>query len=283
MKTYDWYLHKDLAEDLKKPDLTDCELIVHGGLLAENLRNISGKEAKNEIKRTLAMKIKNTMPNYPQLGFSGDLTVPTRYSVALRFSWVLQTPFFSRAVDEFGTIDNPITRDTLTNLPVLHASGAKGMLRGLLHNELDEDELRELFGNDREIKNQDDAYAGIVIPGDVVFNGKTKTEVFSPHVRATRTADHPVSFEVVPAGVSAQWDILVFDFRNRQKKIFPLAAKIIRSVNLLVTGIGLSAKRTSGLGLGRDLIVEIKTDKAFPVPAGKLPVDKAASFMEGLK
>ena len=111
------------------------------------------------------MKIKNTMPDYPQLGFNGDLTVPTRYSAALRFSWVLQSPFFSRAVDEFGTtIDNPVTRDTLTNQPILHASGAKGMLRNLLRSELDETELRELFGNERSIRNQDEAYAGIVIP-----------------------------------------------------------------------------------------------------------------------
>lgn len=85
----------------------------------------------------------------------------------------------------------------------------------------------------------------------------------------TQVAKLPVSFEVVPAGVSAQWDILIFDFRNRQKEIFPRAVRIIQAVNVLVTEIGLSAKRTSGLGLGKDLTVEIKTGDVFPIPAGR--------------
>lgn len=305
LKTHDMYLSGDLEDAPQTTtlnDLTVCELITHGGLQAEKYieplqreenrrtaagrgrtRMISDKDAKNEAKNKQSMRLKNSMPDFKDLDVPHELRAPTRYSVALRFSWRQKTPFFSRAVDEFGTIDNPVTRDTLTNQPVLHASGAKGMLRGLLCGELSETELREFFGNDREIKNQDDAWAGIVVPGDVVFSGKTKTEVFSPHVRTTQTADHPVSFEVVPVNADAQWDILIFDFRNRQKAIFPCAVRIVRAVNDLVTEIGLSAKRTSGLGLGTDLKVEIKTGGAFPISPGKHSIEDAVKIMEGWK
>ena len=304
MKSYDSYLSRDLNTVLNSEqltDLSDCELIVHGGLLQEQYiqilqkkedertqirgkcRTITEKDAKNEAKNKQAMKIKNSLTNYTDLAVTHNFLPPTKYSVAMTFSWTLKTPFFSRAIDEFGSIDNPVTRDTLSNMPLLHASGAKGMLRNALTGDISDADILELFGNDCEIKDQDAALAGCIVPGDVIFSHKTKTEIFSPHVRKTKTADHPVSSEVVPAGALATWELLLFDFRNKKEQMKPHLLTILKAVDFLVTELGMSAKRTSGLGVGTGLNVMMRSGGAFQLPTAQLPIAEAIKHVEAMQ
>lgn len=304
MKTHDFYLFCDTEKKINSSDLHDlqtCELIVHDGLLREKYRevlqeeedrrtknhgqrrNISGNDAKNGAKKR-AMGVKNSMAQHPELAVPHRLLPPTRYSISLRLEWVLKTPFFSRSIEEFGAIDNPLTKDTLTNYPVLHGSGAKGMLRHIaVTNQLPEEEILALFGNTTDIKDAESAVSGVVVAGDVVFEGKSKLEVFSPHERDSRTAKLPVYFEVVPAEVKASWELLLFDFRNEKNVMASRAAVILKNACDLITILGMSAKSSSGFGIGKELMVSMKSGGAFQLPPGALEITRAIQILEDLK
>ena len=305
MKTHDFYLFCDTEKEMKSSELHDleiCELIIHDGLLRKQYRDViqeeenervrqaggkrremTEKDAKNEAKRR-AMDVKNGMVQHPDLAVPHRLMPPTRYSISLRLEWVLKTPFFSRSTEEFGAIDNPLTKDTLTNYPVLHGSGAKGMLRHTaVANQVTEREVLTLFGNTTDIQDADAAIAGMVVTGDVIFESKSKLEVFSPHERDTRTAKLPVYFEVVPAGAKASWELLLFDFRDEKQRTASYAATVLRNACDLITVLGMSAKSSSGFGIGKELKVSMQSGGAVALPAQAMEIKQAIEILEKLK
>lgn len=233
-------------------------------------RQITNDDAKNDAKKN-ALKTQKQYPEFiPALA---DRALPTPTSLRMIFSWQLATPFFSRGIAEFSAIDNPVSRDWLTQSPILHAAGAKGMLRGVYQQNESPENVLYLFGNDRDLKQPEDARAAVLIPDDVFFKGDTKNEIFSPHERDSRTVKLPVSFEMVPAGRPVEWSILCFDYTIDPARMTKLLPGVLKAVKELIEDFGMSAKRSSGYGIGKKLTVEF-------IPGEKLefPLQKQVKF-----
>ena len=183
--------------------------------------------------------------------------------LALQLSWTLQTPFFSRSGNKFDAVDNPVSRDYLSNTPVLKASGAKGMLANLLKMQ-DNSIACELFG-EKNATDSDTGKKGNLIIGDVQFSS-TGHDIFSPHDRRFGVVDHPVGFEVVPAGSKAEWGIMVPSLTGenwRGTLVF-----LLRAIQALLWDYGLSAKRSSGYGIGTgEIQVTAKIGEKVKIPS----------------
>lgn len=291
--TYDFYAHRDQGGTLEY--LADFELIVHGQLLNDQWRKVLQQredarqaqlrqknpnrskvppplqtdDAKNDAKRSLiANRHFQTIHDAllpPRVG----QIAPTATSLGMTFSWRLSTPFFSRGITEFCCIDNPVSRDRLTNCPVLHATGAKGMLRAAFASNQpgkDSPNILYLFGNDRDIKEAEQGHAGALVVGDVFFNTQTRNEIFSPHKRKTRTVDKPISFEMVPQDSIAQWGLLLFDYTVQPQNVLAELPGVLQAVDDLITIWGMSAKRSSGYGVGELVKVAFHPGSALALP-----------------
>ena len=248
-------------------------------------RRFNPDDAKNYAKDQILSKLtqKKCYPDFLPQDVSADL-LPNENCCGFHFSWTLKTPFFSRGIAEFSAVDNPISRDRLTEYPCLHASGAKGMLRHTFDPVADKDRILFLFGNDREVKSQADALAGSLVSTDVFFKcEKTFQEIISPHERPTRTVKLPVFFEMVKAGASAEWSIMLFDFANRTERIRESVPIVLEHVSDLILDLGMSAKRSSGYGVGKDLKVTVTPGSALKFPAsvkGTHPIEEAIKLVK---
>lgn len=291
--TYDFYAHRDQGRNLEY--LADFELVVHGQLLNEQWRLVlqqredarqaglrqknqnrsrvppplRADDAKNDAKRSLiANRHFQTIHEFLLPPLVGQIA-PTATSLGMTFTWRLSTPFFSRGVTEFCCIDNPVNRDRLSNCPILHATGAKGMLRAAFRsNQPSEDSPSTLylFGNNRDIREAEQGQAGALVVGDVFFNTQTRNEVFSPHKRKTRTVDKPISFEMVPQDSIAQWGLLLFDYTLQPQKVLAELPGVLQAVDELITIWGMSAKRSSGYGVGELIKVTFHPGSALALP-----------------
>jgi CRISPR/Cas system CMR subunit Cmr6 (Cas7 group RAMP superfamily) len=184
-------------------------------------------------------------------------------SIALKFEWTLKTPFFSRSMSEFDVIDNPISRDSLNGYPVLKASGIKGMLEQIAEYK-DKEYEKILFGDQND--SDESGISGRMIIGDVVFS-KTSFDVFSPHEREFGVADHPVTFEVVPAGAKAECGIFIYELNPGELDFKRTIFLIVESFKELLFEYGMSAKRSSGYGIAEKIDkICVKLGAVFSMP-----------------
>lgn len=185
-----------------------------------------------------------------------------RFGVNLQFKWELASPFFSRAESTFDALDNPVARDRLTGLPCLPPSGAKGMLRHAAAGNAEKELVETLFGT---VRDDDSGRAGCLIPGAVFFD-KVATDMFSPHNREFGVVDHPVTFEVVPAGSRAEWGLALFERGPGSLSVREALCLVLESVQTLLEDLGMSAKRTVGYGLARSIAVDVRAGSGLGFP-----------------
>ncbi len=304
--SYDFFAERDGAETLRFPQ--DYQLAVYSpdGNMNQNLRNeldqkeiqrtqfrgnrrtISQEDAKNEAKQRFLNKNELREPKTnSQCWLSAESDVlPNESSCGILAEWTLKTPFFSRGISEFSAVDNPVSRDRLSGVPVLYASGARGMLRHTYDGECLSEEISDLFGNDRELEDDEVGFAGCLNVGDVCFRGGTFAEIFTPHERASRTVQNPVFFEMVNKDVSAQWSLMLFDFKCCPKRIRELLPSVLSHMKYLIEELGMSAKRSSGYGIGKNLTVQLNPGTKLGIPDSlkrKLPVAELLKRLEELQ
>lgn len=304
--SYDFFAERDAAEKLMFPQ--DYQLAVYSpdGSMNQNLRKeldkkeiqrtqfrgnrrtSSKEDAKNEAKqRFLNQKDLRDPKTNPQfLELVGCDELPNEGSCGILAEWNLKTPFFSRGISEFSAVDNPVSRDRLSGVPVLYASGARGMLRHTYDGESLPEEISDLFGNDRELEDDEVGFSGCLNVGDVCFGERTFAEIFTPHDRASRTVQNPVFFEMVNKDVSAKWGLMLFDFKCCPKRIRELLPSVLSHLKYLIEELGMSAKRSSGYGIGKNLTVQLNPGAKLGIPDSlkqKLPVAELLKRLEELQ
>ncbi len=304
--SYDFFAERDSAEKLTFPQ--DYQLAVYslGGRMNQTLRNkldqeeikrtqsrgnrrmSSPEDAKNEAKQRFLnekdLREPKTNPQFLELIGCDEL--PNEGSCGILAEWTLKTPFFSRGISEFSAADNPVSRDRLSGVPVLYASGARGMLRHTYDGMCTPEEIADLFGNDRELEEDEVGFVGCLNVGDVCFRGGTFAEIFTPHERKSRTVQNPVFFEMVNKDVSAQWSLMLFDFKCSPKRIRELLPSVLSHMKYLIEELGMSAKRSSGYGIGKNLTVQLNPGAKLGIPDSlkrKLPVAELLKKLEELR
>lgn len=304
--SYDFFAERDMAGKLIFPQ--DHQLAVfslEGGMnrgLREELdkkefartrqkghrRTSSPEDAKNEAKqRFLNQKALREPRNSSQFHPSVEIDeLPNEGSCGILAEWTLATPFFSRGISEFSAVDNPVSRDRLSGEPILHASGARGMLRHACDGACSPEEISDLFGNDRELESDEVGFSGFLNVGDVCFSGKTFAEIFTPHERKSRTVQNPVYFEMVDKGSLAKWGLMLFDFKCCPRRIRELLPLVLSRLKYLIEDLGMSAKRSSGYGIGGNLTVQLNSGAKLGIPDSlkcKLPIEDVLKKLEELQ
>ncbi|MGI6138824.1 MAG: RAMP superfamily CRISPR-associated protein [Candidatus Hydrogenedentales bacterium] len=194
--------------------------------------------------------------------FLRNCTLPWKYSISMEFKWELTTPWFSRVESNFDVLDNPLSRDRLTGKPMFKASGLKGVLRhasAFFKNDFSNyaDLINFCFGDANDSGNSGNQ--GKVKFDNVIFD-KISSDIISPHDRKRGVADHPVGFEIVPQGATAQTSVFIFSkTENDHKQGIQAALLLLKSLEFLLTDLGISAKRSIGYGLGKLTQIKIKT------------------------
>lgn len=89
-------------------------------------------------------------------------------------------------------------------------------------------------------------------------------EVINPHSRRTKAGTHPIYLECVPAGAHGTFSLLYvpFDLIEKPDEIRSQAAADLRlvaeAIRAMMLTYGFSAKRTSGYGVAKDAIENLK-------------------------
>lgn len=303
--TYDWYakLHGELNDSDVSQGIQTGEVLQHRQKLTlhvhgenagqtvfhptntdrnRNPESLGSRKdlAKEQVKRCLNLT-KDGSLCAPHHAFT---TEPLgRQGMVFQIKWKLATPFFSRADLELDAADNPICRDTLSGQPILRASGAKGMLAHRLRA-TDAQMSDFLLGPEVSPGETHEGFCGRLVFGDVLFD-KVDLDVFSPHERIRGVADHPVTFEVVPAGATAEWSIAFWE-RVPGELDSEAARKILgtvfNSLSELLQDFGFSAKRTSGYGLANMQSLEVRAcfGEAIQIPSRFLDTKAGEPFAE---
>ena len=217
-------------------------------------------EAKHKAQKTpLLSYVNSEFFSYINPSQRVDL-LPWRNCISIEIVWELTTPWFSRSDSEFDAIDNPISRDMLTGFPILKAAGLKGMLAhtcDFLEPKPSEEIMKFCFGDASQ--NDVGGHQGNVIFGNTVFN-RISCDLISPHNRQFGVVDHPVGFEVVPENTKTETGFLIFQRSTENQTDSLRGARLLLDCwHLLLTGLGISAKRSIGYGMGNTHKITIRT------------------------
>ena len=221
---------------------------------------------KNEAKEKAATDCRNNPAwcrDFPVIAPGGRAPFLTT-GLGLELSWNLKTPFFSRSESEFDAIDNPVSRDPINGLPILHAAGVKGMLRQIIASRDPElaDKLCGRVNQDEDAESGGNA--GSVIFGDVEFQNSAP-DIFSPHDHTFGVVDHPIFFEVAAAGSRARWGLMItaLDPECGREDV----AILLTAIKELLYDYGLSAKRSSGYGIAeKGVTVTMRPGRRIRLP-----------------
>lgn len=261
--SFDWYA---LLDTMDKPSWTELPSLAQRQLCA--LQVMGGSDTQKNDAKSKAREIVQGPHCWPEpLSFPGPGAESPflRRGLSIELRWNLQSPFFSRSESEFDAVDNPIARDSLSQLPILRASGAKGMLRHVFKQFAEPELEAGLFGElNRDASDEISASAGSLVVGDVLFD-RVASDVFSPHDRTFAVVDHPVFFEVVPAGANARWGLQLtrLDPETGPREL----ELLLRAIADLLLLYGMSAKRSSGYGMAEErVVVRIRTGKSVKLP-----------------
>lgn len=188
----------------------------------------------------------------------------------LKIRFRLLSPWFSRGLNDFYIIDNPILRDRVFKVPVCPASTWKGALRmacRLMTGAIDQKDgewIIDLFGKD---KRSDDSFRAGRLRFFPSFFYETVLEVINPHERERKVGINPILYEVIPPGTEGVLSLLYvpFDLISALKKDITAQAwtdlrYMMQAVDKTLTVYGFSAKSSSGWGLARPVDIEVQTN-----------------------
>ncbi len=225
-------------------------------------------------------------------------------SFVLQFTFTLEKHYISRDEQEFYIIDNPIRKDKVFGLPYVSPSSWKGSLRAALWqlgHTPEKEEIRRIFGNERNVEEHERLLAGRLYFFPTFFMQKG-LEIINPHDRERRVGTMPILMESVPKGASGLFTLLYVPFNFEEKDIQKQVAADIQlisaGVKAMFTAYGFGAKTSSGHGIAKSELVEgklilkakgieiSKKEEAKPKPpeeSFKKYLNEDGSVKEGLK
>jgi CRISPR-associated protein Cmr2 len=186
--------------------------------------------------------------------------------IALEVEFKLETPWYSKDDRAFHVLDNPVRKDRVFGVPFMSAASWKGLLRwscrmlaglytyrethaGDRDRWSDPDWVLHLFGNERGEGER--FHRGALAFYPTWFSG-LGFEVINPQSRARRAGTQPIYYEVVPAGTPGVLRLLYAPLpegtMRHKVDATDSIAKLIDSIEALLTTYGISAKRTVGWG-----------------------------------
>ena len=189
-----------------------------------------------------------------------NLSIMPQYSFLIQFIFTLEKPFISRDEQDFYIIDNPVRKDKVFGLPYIAPSSWKGSLRASLWQlsyKAEDEEIRRIFGNEREVEEHERLRAGRLHLFPTFLTNKG-LEIINPHDRETRVGKKPILFESVPEGTSGRFTLLYVPFNLIGKEEMEIRKQISRDILLIAEGLramfrdyGFGAKTSSGFGIAK--------------------------------
>lgn len=193
-----------------------------------------------------------------------------RFSLFLRFNFVLATPYLSKDDDGFHICDNPVKKDKVSKAPIVPGSTWKGNMRWAAGRKLLEAEFSEnvivfekrraqivkLFGNEnkpqtayfnnltsengvdlfqeftQEWTNQDGIRKGRLCFYPTGFSN-IWLEVINPHSRRTKAGTMPIYIESVPEGARGFFNLLYVPFDLMGKPENEVKAEVISDLEII--------------------------------------------------
>lgn len=186
--------------------------------------------------------------------------------LALEVDFELLTPWYSKDDRPFHVLDNPVRKDRVFGVPFMTAASWKGMLRWACRMQAglrehfangkrfedwhDPDWILHLFGNEKG--EEKEFHQGALVFSPTCFN-KVGFEVINPHSRARRAGTQPIVYEVVPPGATGKLHLLYAPWPGMEPvaKAAQFLPHLLQAVEQLLTGYGISAKRTVGWGTAK--------------------------------
>lgn len=188
------------------------------------------------------------LPTLPQI-----TTLP-RYSFGLQFDFTLRSPYLSKDDTEFHILDNPVRKDKVFKLPMVAPSSWKGVLRMVLREHAQSDEImNRLFGQAND--NDETGSAGRLQFYPTFFN-QMGLEVLNPHERHTGAGKLPIYIESVPIGATGTFTLLYTPLdrlgeneAETKQQVFADLQLVAEGLEAMFTVYGFGAKTSSGFGL----------------------------------
>jgi len=213
--------------------------------------------------------------------------------LAIKITFRLTGPWYSKDDRPFHVFDNPLRKDRVFGVPFMAAASWKGLLRwamgmktGLIGPEPVKDERKRreaeltvlhLFGNE---KGERDRFQRGALAFYPTWFSKIGFEVINPHSRKTRAGTQPILYEVVPAGTEGTLKLLYAPLPDAERPAQldrPAAiCKLLDAARDLLTVYGFSAKRTAGWGAAEITAVCAK-------PHSKPPLTLSPNYWDDVK
>ena len=196
-----------------------------------------------------------------------NINLLPQYSFLLQFTFTLEKPYISRDEQDFYIIDNPIRKDKVFGLPYVASSSWKGSLRAAVWqngHKAETDEIRRIFGNEREVKEHERLCAGRLHLFPTFFT-KKGLEIINPHDRERRVGKKPILIESVPIGTSGlftalyvPFDLMEKDGQDTKDRISTDICLISKGLKAMFRDYGFGAKTSSGYGTAKSELTDGK-------------------------
>lgn len=266
--TYDLYADLAALQVCPKSGPLPCGLVSGfvDGCTAFSTRDGKGKNdarncyTKHAKSADLSLEDALTLDPDPQPLLPGWL--------AIKITFTLTGPWYSKDDRPFHVLDNPLRKDRVFGVPFMAAASWKGLLRwamgmttGLIGPEpvTDERKRREaelavlhFFGHEKGAR---DLFQRGALAFHPTWFSKIGFEVINPHSRKKRAGTQPILYEVVPAETEGTLKLLYAplpDATGHAQINRPAAiSQLLDAARDLLTVYGFSAKRTAGWGVAK--------------------------------
>jgi CRISPR-associated protein Cmr2 len=276
------------------PHLSYYSLVVRNKTSADNFRSTwQNKNLKIDLSGHINERGLNNFLKKDFLYPSINISLLPQYSFLIQFTFTLEKPYISRDEQDFYIIDNPIRKDKVLGLPYVAPSSWKGSLRSALWQidyKAEDDDIRRIFGNERETEKHERLRAGRLHLFPTFFTMKG-LEIINPHDRKRRVGTVPILMESVPANTLGLFTLLYvpFDLIGDEEK--EIKKQVSRDILLIAKGLkamfltyGFGAKTSSGYGIAKSELTNGKLIlKAKGVEASKKEVIKIQEPEESFK
>lgn len=185
------------------------------------------------------------------------------YSFVMQFKFRLTQPYLSRDEQAFYSIDNPVRKDRVFDLPYVAPSTWKGSLRAAIRD-LDDDMsvVYRLCGNEKGVDDQAQLRTGRLRFFPTFFTQKS-LEVINPHDREAGVGQQPILLESVPSGAIGAFALLYIPFDrigcNDEETRIQVAADlrlIGAGLRVMFRDTGFGAKTSNGFGIVHDSLTD---------------------------
>lgn len=170
----------------------------------------------------------------------------------------------SRDDEEFYILDNPLCKDKVFKLPYIRSTTWKGSLRRAVGSITNQEVLLRLLGNEKESEENRQGRL-FFYP---TFLNKVDLDVITPLERVKKSPMRgPILFEVAPEGSEGEFKLVYvpFDILNNESRpkneVREDLELLKEAIPKMMLEYGFSAKKTSGYGVVKDILMEIRVNE----------------------